>query len=867
MLKHGLRGRGKLDCLAAGLLAIAAGCSDPPGDGGSLTTDTSSLTGSIEPIAPARDPTAPKLPAVLFTAPQFELTDQFGESFGSADLRGHVWVVNFIFTRCAATCPRQTEKLSELQQLASRYPDWDRVRLLSITVDPRHDTPERLHKYAERHLADHAHWKFLTGDRRELWRISKEGFKLPVEDSAENSESPITHSARFILVDSGGQVRGYYDSLSDEEFAQLHFDLRAVLSQSHPAGEGTTHVPFQIDVLAPLWLDTRADAQLATRNDVAPVHDFQFMDRLPASGIQFVHRIVPDAGRNIQKAHYDHGNGLAAADVDGDGLVDLYFLSQVGGNQLWRNLGNGQFEDITGEAGVGLPGRVSVSASFADTDNDGDPDLYVTTTRHGNVFLENDGQGRFRDRTAQAGLEYAGHSSSAVFFDYDRDGRLDLFLTNVGDFTTEEVAGSDEESGDGETYYVAKPDAFAGHLFPERSERSILYRNTGNNRFLDVTAETGLVDDGWSGDAVPIDVNDDGWVDLYVLNMQGNDECYVNVEGRRFERLSERHFSRPVWGGMGAKAFDYDNDGRLDLFVTNMHADMWELHEPIMGPQEKQKPPPEAISESYLLSRLPRDQNILGNALYANLGEGRYSDVSDQVGVENFWPWGPSIGDLNADGWQDLFITSSMNYPFRYHVNSVLLNDAGRGFQDAEFLLGVEPRRDGRTATPWFELDCSGDDAAHPLCAGRTGHVVVWGSLGSRSSVIVDLDQDGDLDIVTNEFNSAPQVLISDLAQRHPTIAFLKVKLCGTRANRDGLGARVQVQTGGRRLTQVHDGQSGYLSQSSMPLYFGLGDADAIDEVAVDWPSGTRQVLSGPMTVNQTLVIVESATRVDLRSE
>jgi len=160
-------------------------------------------------------------------------------------------------------------------------------------------------------------------------------------------------------------------------------------------------------------------------------HDFQFTDRLVESQIQFEHHIVEDAGKVYKAAHYDHGNGIAVADVDGDGLPDIYFTTQLGTNQLWRNLGHGRFEDITERAGVGLPDQVVVSASFADIDNDGDPDLYVATVRHGNHLFENLGGGRFRDITVQAGLSYVGHSSAAVFFDFNKDGLLDLFLVNV----------------------------------------------------------------------------------------------------------------------------------------------------------------------------------------------------------------------------------------------------------------------------------------------------------------------------------------------------------------------------------------------------------------------------------------------------
>ena len=145
--------------------------------------------------------------------------------------------------------------------------------------------------------------------------------------------------------------------------------------------------------------------------------------------------------------HYDHGNGIAVADVDGDSRPDLYLTSQLGGNELWRNLGGGRFEDITEKAGVGLSDRIGVTASFADYDNDGDPDLFVTSVRTGNALFENDGEGRFADVTEKAGLAYSGHSSGAVFFDFDNDGLLDLFVTNIGVYTIDQKGRGDFHRG------------------------------------------------------------------------------------------------------------------------------------------------------------------------------------------------------------------------------------------------------------------------------------------------------------------------------------------------------------------------------------------------------------------------------------
>ena len=588
------------------------------------------------------------------------------------------------------------------------------------------------------------------------------------------------------------------------------------------------------------WLQALRDAQIKATADTGVFHGFQFTDKVIESGISFKHRIVDDAGKTYKAAHYDHGNGVAIADVDSDGLSDIYFSSQVGGNQLWRNAGGGKFADITAAAGVAVPDRIGVSASFADIDNDGDPDLYVTTVRGGNVLFENDGRGRFRDISKSSGLGYVGHSSSAVFFDYNRDGRLDVFLVNVGRYTTNTMRGS------GYKFYTAYEDAFSGHLKPERTERSILFRNEGGNRFVDVSRQTGLRDGSWSGDASTLDGNDDGWPDLYVVNMEGDDEYYENVRGTSFVRKSRQVFPRTSWGAMGIKVFDVNDDGRLDIFITDMHSDMSET----IGPErEKMK----STMKWPVEFRGTGKTSIWGNSLFVKDGPGKFREVSDAMGAENYCPWGPSVGDLNADGYDDAFIAAGMNYPERYMINSVKLNDRGQRFVDAEFAVGVEPRRGG-VAAPWFELDASGVDKSHPDAAGATGRVMVWGARGTRSAVMLDLDADGDLDIVTNEFNAAPMVLVSNLTEK-TRVRYLAVKLIGTSSNRDGLGAVVKVTAAGKTYTKVLDGNSGYLSHSVYPLYFGLGTAETVDSIEVLWPSGKKQTVQPPIAVS-TLVTV-----------
>ncbi len=815
-------------------LALASGLGFAGCGGG----DTPSAPAAGRPVDAA--PTARDLLAAgtAIELPSFSLTDQTGARFGSAQLDGRVWVAHLTFTRCRDVCPDVVTALGGIQGELKGAQGGEDVRIVSISVDPQHDTPQVLLDYSRGASADQDRWKFLTGRPNQIRQLSRHGFHLPVDAPPEGAE-PTFPRADLVLVDRDRRVRAVFDASSPDSRAKLVTELRELAAS--PALPSVAHPK---EVLDPPWLGSRAQAQLATAARFQVFHDFRFEDRVLESGITFVNRVTDDSGKAYKLVHYDHGNGFAVADVDGDGRLDLYFVNQLGGNELWRNLGNGEFDNITRTAGVGVPGTISVSASFGDTDNDGDADLYVTTVRGGNRLFVNDGAGRFTDLTKASGLEYAGHSSGAVFFDYNRDGRLDLFVCNVGRYTTNQVGPGG--------YYVGFGDAFEGHLHPDqRNERSTLYENRGNNRFADVTEERRLIDMGWSGDATPVDVNRDGWPDLYVLNMQGHDEYYENVGGKYFEKRSRAVFPKTPWGSMGIKAFDHDNDGDMDILLTDMHSDMSED----VGPAREKLKSRMQWPESRLQSG---GASIFGNALFRRDRPGAYTEVSDALGTENYWPWGPSVGDLNADGFDDVFIASSMNFPFRYGVNSVLLNDRGRSFLDSEFILGVEPRRDRRTAKPWFTLDCLAADRGNTYCAqfGLLGKAVVWASLGSRSSAIFDLDGDGDLDIVTNEFHDGPMVLVSNLTER-TSVRYLVVKLVGASSNRDGLGATVTVRAAGRSYVKVHDGQSGYLSHSLIPLYFGLADAKGVDEIAVAWPSGTQQVVAGPIAVNTTVVVTE----------
>ena len=829
-----LRGKrlrlGGVRCIFASLLLLnCVSCgTKPPAPSDQTRSPNRSET------APATDDTTAEL-AVLNVLPDGVLRG-FATTGNLADLRYRTTV--FAFPGATIDGVRT---LTDLATALADHAQSREIRLV-VVVENAMDAVDPLRELFSAEDEGNPRGLLLVGTTEQV--TSLRGIVLPEMNSV---------SAGISLVDFYGRVRKTYEFTLASDL--LTADMDAIFAE---------RLLIPGDIADPPWLDTRRRRQLTSTDPIRVFHDFQFTDKAAASGITFRNKIVDDAGRLYEAAHYDHGNGIVSADVDADGHWDTYFLTQAGPNELWRNLGDGRFENIT-TAATALDDRISVTASFGDIDNDGDPDLFVTTVRHGNVLLENAGDGGFRDITETAGVLYVGHSSAAVFFDYNPDGRLDLFVCNVGVYTGDEVRKVTmqpllgEGTGDYE-YYRALPDAFAGHLKPEeRNEQSILYRNEGGNRFRDVTEEVGLVDVCWSGDASPCDFNNDGRPDLYLLNMQGHDEYYENVDGTRFERRSADVFPNTPWGTMGVKVFDFNNDGLFDLYLTDMHSDMSEDIGPEREKMKSRMRWPPRLVQSGEFNLQPGRESIYGNAFYRNVAEGGGEEVSDVVNAETYWPWGLSVGDVNGDGFDDAFVANSMNFPFRYSVNSLLLNERGTRFRDSEFVVGVEPRPSGRTAMPWFELDCANSEAGHRLCEEHNvqGWRMVWSALGTKSSVILDIDSDGDLDIVTNEVNTGPMVLVSNLSDQKPALRYISVQLRGSVSNRDGLGAIVTVKAGGMSYRKVYDGVSGYLSHSLCPLYFGLDTADVIDSIEVVWPSGTKQILTGPLETNRRLVIQE----------
>jgi hypothetical protein len=429
------------------------------------------------------------------------------------------------------------------------------------------------------------------------------------------------------------------------------------------------------------------------------------------------------------------------------------------------------------------------------------------------------------------------HSQTAAFFDADQDGHLDLLVTNSATWTKRSL---DKEGG-----YLDGP-SILFNLFASPKEYNTFYRNNGDGTFDDETEASGLRGRGWSADVAVFDYDDDGDLDVFVTNMFGRSQLYENIGGGRFRDVMPDTLKRTSFGAIGSKAFDFNNDGRFDLYCVDMHSDMWmtggdralvragDKYPYITGRQARLGSLDLETRMAELLD-IHYDEVLFGNTMFKNLGGGRFEEVSDRAKLENFWPWGVATGDFDNDGLEDIFVPSGMGYGFWYHPNALLMNNGDETFANRAAREGIEPPRHGM----FLPKEIGGERAPR----------------SSRSAVTGDFDGDGRLDLAVNNFDDSPYYFKNQFPPRN----WLAFRLRGTRSNRDAIGAVVKIHLADRIMVRQVHSAGGYLSQSSKTVHFGLGDHAQVDQVEIRWPSGVRQTIRPPR-INQLHEVTEPRT-------
>jgi hypothetical protein len=570
------------------------------------------------------------------------------------------------------------------------------------------------------------------------------------------------------------------------------------------------------------------------RGPTAPSRPLFELLKPEATGVTFANKL-PETGFNIVNyLYYYNGGGVAVGDVDGDGLPDLYFTSNIGPNKLYRNKGNYQFEDITDKAGVADPEGWKTGVTMADVNGDGKIDIYVSgvdyLTMHGrNVLYINNGDGTFTDRTKEYGLEHVGFSTQAVFFDYDGDGDLDMYLLDHSTHTQRAAEGKAQRNTSG----------------PRTGDR--LFRNDGGH-FTDVTEQAGLHDgiDGYGLGIVVSDFNMDGCPDIYVANdFQGDDYLYINNCNGTFTESLAKEIGHTSQFSMGVDAADFNNDGMQDIVTL----DMLPEREDIL----KTSANAESFNVYNMKLQAGYHPQFARNNLQLNRGMGKFSEIGHLAGVfATDWSWSPLFADLDNDGWKDLYITNGI---YRRPNDLDYINYVGN-----EAIQASLARGDSNTVKsvlrhmPQIPLPNYAFRNNHDLTF--TNMAEAWGLAQpgfSNGAVYADLNNSGSLDLVVNNIN-APASIYRNHSREINKNHYLTVQLRGSAPNTAGIGTRVEIRQHGAMQVLEQEPTRGFLSSVDPRLHFGLGASKQIDSLTVIWPNRRFETLTN-LTGDTTITL------------
>ncbi|MDQ2751667.1 MAG: CRTAC1 family protein, partial [Bacteroidota bacterium] len=576
---------------------------------------------------------------------------------------------------------------------------------------------------------------------------------------------------------------------------------------------------------------------------------------LPSSqtGIAFNNQLTESDSLNIlNQANIYNGGGIGIGDFNGDGLMDIYFAGNMVPNKLYLNRGNMKFEDVTNIANVAGDGRWCTGISVVDINADGLPDIYVSCSfrkdknQRTNLLYINQGKNKdgiptFKESAAAYGLADTGFSTQAYFFDYDKDGDLDMYqVTN-------------------ELYDPKTPIKFRAKVRDGSAKNTDrLYRNNGDGTFTNVSKEAGITTEGWGHAACITDINGDGWPDIYVANdFVSNDLCLINNRDGTFTDKLAEYFRHTAWNAMGTDAVDINNDGLVDFVSLEM-----------LPEDNLRKKRMLSGNEYYNYTNAAKwgyTHQYVRNMLQLNsgmtpLGHPIFNDIGYMAGVyQTDWSWCPLVADFDNDGLRDMIVSNGLprdvtDLDYMEYGNGL----GGRNTMATTYNLAMtEP-------LPVVKLA----DYAFKNNNGLTFTNVSkeWGFTQpnfSNGAVYVDLDNDGDLDVVINSINDTAFVYENTLNDDKKDHHYLTTIIKGAGKNTAGFGARLWAYfDGGKLLYYEHQPCRGYLSTDDPRAHFGLGKATEIDSLKVTWPDGKQQILTNIEADEQITISYEDAKEI-----